>query len=102
MCDYVACKEANYIAVLTQLVNHTGIAFVQFHVPRWGFTVDGERRLAQIADDIYASGVQKVHAGLVVCGRVDRIGTDRVGSERLEERDVTLAVGFVRKRIGKL
>jgi hypothetical protein len=82
--DLVAGKEADHVAVLAEVVDHGGVALQQVDIPGGVVADDGQRGLAQVADDVNAGVVKELHALVVVGVGVDGISADHVGVEGLE------------------
>lgn len=97
--DLVTGEETDDVGVLLHLVDHGPVAGEQVGVPAGGVSVDGQRGLAQIGEDVDAGGLEQAHAGRVVGRGVDGIGSDHVCAELLQQRNVTLAVGLAGQRV---
>lgn len=97
--DLVATEEADDVLVVLHGVDHVGVALVQIEVPRGRGAVDGLRGGRQVGDDIDTGVGQQVHAGVVVGGGVEGVGTDDIGAGGLQDGNVTLAAGAVRQRV---
>lgn len=97
--DLVTGEEADDVGVLLHLVDHGRVAGVQVGVPAGGVSVDGHGGLAQIREDVDAGSLEQGHAGRVVGRGVDGVGSDHVGAELLQQRDITLAVGLAGQRV---
>lgn len=92
--DLVTGEEADDVGVLLHLVDDGRVAGEQVGVPAGGVSVDGQRGLAQIGEDVDAGILEQRHAGRVVGRGVDGIGSDHICAELLQQRNVTLAVGL--------
>ena len=97
--DFVAGKEANDVAVLAELIDDIRVALEQVHGPLGIIANDGEHRLAQIADDVDTCVIQQLHALRVILGGVNGVGTNRVGAQRLEKRNIAPARRGVGERV---
>ena len=100
--DLVTSEETEGVVVLHQLVHHICVALVDDRVPLGIVSDNRVLRLRQIRDHVDASIGERVHAGLVVLGRIDGVYTDSVGLNLLEVLDVALACCRVGKRIHDL
>jgi hypothetical protein len=100
--DLVTSKEAESVVVLHHLVHDAHVAAGERGCPSWSVTNDGVLGFGQICYNVDASISERIHAGLVVLGRVDGIDTNGVCLDLLEEFDVTLARSSVGERVGDL
>lgn len=98
--DLVTGKETNNIGVVGEGIDNASVAGVQVHVPLGVVTVDRLRRGGQIGDKVDAGVVKHLHALSVVGLGVNGIGTDDVGPQFLQVRDITLALLGVGQRVG--
>lgn len=97
--DLVTGKVANHVGVLGHLVDDGLVAGEEVGVPAGGVTVDGQGRLSQVGEDVDAGIVEELHAGGVIGRGVNGVGSDHVGAQLLEQRNVTLAVGLAGERV---
>lgn len=100
--DLVTGKEADDVGVLGKLVNNRGVSLVESDIPLRVVTVDGQRRLAQIRNDVDAGIIEQFHALGVVGLGVDGVGSDGVGAELLEQRNIALAGHGIGERVDEL
>lgn len=97
--DLVAGEEADGVVVLGQGVDDGGVALVQGSVPLGVAADDGLVGRGQVGDDVDASVGEQRHAGVVVGGGVDGVGTDDVGAGSSQDGDISLAEGLVGERV---
>lgn len=97
--DLVSSKEADDVGVLGKLINDSRVTLKQGSVPLRSVAVDGIVGLAEIRHDVNAGILQQLHAGLVVGLGVDGVGSNDVGAELLEKRDITLANSLIGERV---
>jgi hypothetical protein len=55
--------------------------------------------VGQILDHVNASIVEQLHASIVVLGGIDGINSNGVHAQLLDERNISLAASFIRKRV---
>ncbi|KAI6776278.1 hypothetical protein HG530_000223 [Fusarium avenaceum] len=100
--NLITGKETDNVVVLSKLIDNADVALVQLNVPLGVVSVDRDAGLRKIGDNVDTGIVEQLHASLVVGLGVDGVGSDDVGTELLEERNITLASFLVGKRINVL
>lgn len=99
--DLVSSEEPNDIGVVGEGVHYTGVTVIQIDVPGGVGTVDrSSARGRQIGDEVDASIGEQTHAPVVVLVGVYSVGSDDVGAQLLEIRDVALTVAIRPQRVG--
>ena len=89
--DLVTGEETDDVGVLAHLIDDIGVALEEGGIPPGVVAVDGEGGLGQIADNVDAGVVEKLHASGVILGGIDGVGTDGIGAGGLHDGNITLA-----------
>ncbi|KAI6770993.1 hypothetical protein HG531_009848 [Fusarium graminearum] len=97
--NLVTGKETDNIVVLAELIDNVNVSLVQLNVPLGVVSVDGEGRLGKIRDNVDTGIIEELHTSRVVGRGVNGVGSDDVGTELLEERDIALTSLLVGERV---
>lgn len=92
-------EETDNVVELAKLINDSLVAIEKLDVPGRAVTVDRQRRLTEIGNDVDAGLLEQVHTFSVVGLGVDGVRSDGVGSESSQQRDITLAGGSISQRV---
>ena len=97
--NLVTSEEAEGIVITSQGIDDAGVPVVERELPGRVTSIDGDGRVGEIGDNVDARIRKKLHAVVMVGGRVNGVGTNDVGAQLLQVGNITLAGGLVGQRI---